>query len=201
VARLWRRRGPLHRQLAERAGLAGGLDLPTTQSTPGQAAEPPGFDGEARGEAGIHGVPRRRVWDAVTTVDAPSLRGDAVHFVALEDGTVLVEEDEPDDAVSELADALEQQIAAPYRGEAVRRDDGTWAVAARRIELVEAPGLHGDAAELAVTRDGRALRVDGMGSLGRVPAFERYGEARGSEYVVRARRVEGDVWEVEASAL
>jgi len=191
----------LHRQLAEEAGLAGGLDLPTVQPAPGQAADPPGFDGEARGEAGIHGVPRRRVWDAVTTVDAPALQGDAVHFVTLGDGTLLVEEDEPDGAMRELADALEQQIAAPYRAEAIRRDDGTWAAAARRIDLVEAPGLHGDEAELAVTRDGRALQVDGMGSLGRVPAFERIGEARGTEYVVRARRVDGDLWEVEASAL
>jgi hypothetical protein len=37
--------------------------------------------------------------------------------------------------------------------------------------------------------------------LGRSPALERVGEPQGREYVVRARRVDGDLWEVEATAL
>jgi len=104
VAPFWRRQ-PLHRRLAEQGGLADGLELPG-ETPPSLPAEPPGFDGEARGETGIHGVPRRRRWDAVTTVEAPALRGDAVHFVALADGTLVVDEDEPDAALEPLADAV-----------------------------------------------------------------------------------------------
>ena len=63
------------------------------------------------------------------------------------------------------------------------------------------PGLSGDEVELAATRDGRVLKVDGQTTLGRTPALERVGEVQGTEYVVRARRVDGDLWEVEASAL
>lgn len=176
-----------------------GLGIPGR--APAQAAEPPSWDGEARGEAGIHGVPRARRWDAVATADAPGLRGDRVHLVSLADGTLIVEEDEPDGALTPLADAVDRTLAPPYKAEAVRRDGNTWAIGASRIELVEVPGLTGDEVELAATREGRVLKVDGQTTLGRTPALERVGEGQGTEYVVRARRVDGDLWEVEASAL
>jgi hypothetical protein len=196
---LFRRRVPLHRQLAEEADMLAGLGVPGRP--PALAAEPPGWDGAARGEAGIHGVPRARRWDAVATAVAPGLRGDRVHLVSLADGTLIIEEDEPDGALTPLADAVDRMLAAPYRAEAVRRDGDAWAIAASRIELVEVPGLTGDDVELAATREGRVLKVDGQTTLGRTPALERVGEAQGTEYVVRARRVDGDLWEVEASAL
>ena len=83
---LFRRRKPLHERLAD----AGGIPLGATGNPPGASAEPPGWDGEPRGEPGIHGVPRARRWEVVASADAPSLRGDAVHFVTLEDGTLVV---------------------------------------------------------------------------------------------------------------
>jgi hypothetical protein len=197
---LFRRRQPLHRRLADMAGVS--LDTPAQGSSPpGLAAEPPGWSGDARGEAGIHGVPRARRWDAVVTLEAPGLHGDAVHFVALTDRTLVVEEEEPDEALAPLAEAVEAALAPPYRAEAVRRHEDTWAVAASRVALLEVRGLGGDEAELVVTREGRILRVDGTTTLGRSPVLERAGEAQGAEYVVRARRVEGDLWEVEATPL
>jgi hypothetical protein len=124
-----------------------------------------------------------------------------VHFVALPDGTLLVEEDEPDDALTPLANAVEAAVPPPYRAESVRRGPTTWAVAASRITVVEVPGLRGDEAELVATREGRALHVDGRPSFGSAPALERAGEAQGGEYVVRASRLDGELWEVDASAL
>jgi hypothetical protein len=196
--RLFRRRQPLHRRLAEAANLPFEDD---PAPPPSLAAQPPGWDGEARGEAGIHGVPRARRWDTVATAETAGLRGDVVHFVALPDGTLVVEEDQPDDALAPLAEAVEDGIRPPYRAEAVRRGGDTWAVAASRIELLEVRGLSGDEAELVVTREGRTLRVDGRTTLGRSPVLERAGEAQGTEYVVRASRVDGDLWEVEATPL
>jgi hypothetical protein len=192
---LFRRRKPLHERLAEEGGLV------ETPAVRGPAAQPPGWDGAQRGEPGVHGVPRPRRWDAVTTADAPALRGDAVRFVALADGTILAEEDEPDDGLSALAGAVEQRIPAPYRAEAIRRGPERWAVAASRIETARVPGLRGDEAELVSTREGRSLSVDGAQRFGSAPALERIGEAQGPEYVVRARRLEGDLWQVEASPL
>ena len=195
---LFRRRKPLHEQLAE----AGALSLGSgTDATSGLTSEPPGWDGEQRGEPGIHGVPRVRRWDAVATATAPGLRGDLIHFVSLSDGTLVVQEDEPDDALAPLADAVEGSIAPPYRAEAVRRGAETWAVAASRIAIVSAPGLGGDLAELVVTREGRTLTVDGHTRLGHAPVLERVGQSEGTEYVVRAERLDGDLWEVEATPL
>jgi hypothetical protein len=129
------------------------------------------------------------------------VRGDAVHFVALPDGTLVVDEDEPDASLAPLADAVEQTIAPPYRAEAVRRGGGVWAVAARRVAVVEAPELDGEEAELVVTRGSRSLTIDGGQRVARAPSLERVGASEGDEYVVRATRLDGDLWEAEALPL
>jgi hypothetical protein len=194
--RLFRRRKPLHRQLADAANLS--IDGATPR---GLAPQPPGWFGEQRGEPGLHGVPRPRRWDVVTTAEAPALRGDEVHFVALPDGTLVVEEDEPDHALGPLADAVEATVAAPYRAEAVRRGTETWGVAASQIVVASVPELRGEEAEYVVTRNGWALHIDGEASMQRAPSLERVGAEVGVEYVVRATRLDGDLWEVVASPL
>jgi hypothetical protein len=193
--RLFGRREPLHRRLADEAGLS----LDGAAAAPAPSAAPPGWDGEQRGEPGIHGVPRARRWDAVVTVEAPELRGDAVHFACLPDRTLIVDEDEPDGALAPLADALETRLAPPYRAEAVRREGVLWGVAGRTIALAREPELDGEEAELVVTPGGRSLTVDGRPRLARAPGLEAAGE--GDEYVVRASRLDDDLWEVEASPL
>jgi hypothetical protein len=195
----FRRSKPLHVRLAEAGDL--GFDRSVGDGRPGQPAELPGWDGEPRGEPGIHGVPRPRRWDSVATTDAPALKGNTVHFVALPDGSILVEENEADDALTPLADAVEASISPPYRAESVRRGSTTWAVAASRILVLAVPGLHGDEAELVVTRDARTLQIDGRPTFGSAPALEQAGAAEGPEFVVRASRLDGDLWEVSASPL
>jgi hypothetical protein len=184
------RREPIHKKLARQARLELGPD-----------AEPAPLDpGPNWGEVGIHGVPRPRRWDAVASVDAPGLVQDELHFVALPGGELVVDRDEPEGTVAPLAGAVEQSLERPYRAEAVRSDGDVWAVAARRIEVaeLEAPG---EDLQLAASNGERTLTVDGERSFGTVPQLERLGESIGSEYVVRARRVAGRVWEVEASPL
>jgi Fe2+ transport system protein FeoA len=194
---LFRRRKPLHERLADAGGLAEALVVPAY----GRGADPPGWDGEQRGEPGIHGVPRARRWDSVASAEAPELKGDVVHFVALADGTLVVDEDEPDGALASLADAVEQTTPAPYRAQAVRKGPTTWAVAASRIAIASIPGLRGDEAELTSTREGRVLKVDGRTTMGSTRELERLGQTEGTEYVVLAKRLDGDLWEVEATAL
>jgi hypothetical protein len=196
---LFRRQKPLHERLADAGGITDALT--EDDHEPGLAADAPGWDGEQRGEPGIHGVPRARRWDTVANADAPALTGDAVHFVALTDGTLVVEEDEPDGALASLADAVEQSIPPPYRAEAVRKGPTAWAVAASRIAIVSVPGLTGEQAELTSTREGRVLRIDGRTTMGSARELERLGETEGTEYVVLAKRLDGDLWEVEATAL
>jgi hypothetical protein len=193
---LFRRRKPLHERLAEAGGLGPGMH------PAGFPSQPPGWDGRSPlGEPAFHGIPRPRRWETVASADAPRLRGDAVHFVALEDGTLVVDEKEPEGSLAPLADAVEATIAPPYRAEAVRRGEETWAVAASRIAIVEEHGLDGDELELTAVGGARTVLVDGRPTLHPARALERAGAAEGAEYVVRARRLDGDLWEVEATAL
>lgn len=183
----WRRR-PLHERLAEEGGLV--ERPPPVDTTPNW------------GEVGIHGVPRPREWDAVTAADAPDLAGDKLGFTVLPDGTLLVDEDVEEGALTPLADAVEAHLAAPYRAEAVRRDEGRWAVAARRIEVVRLPDdVQGDEIELASHDGERTLVVDGAQIFGSVPELERIGESRYEAYVLRAERLDGDLWEVKVTPL
>jgi hypothetical protein len=196
--KLFGRRQPVHRTLADAAGLSLGDG---TVQPPGPSAAPPGWDGEQRGEPGIHGVPRARKWDVVVSAQAAGLRGDAVHFAALPDRSLILDEDEPEGALGSLADAVEAQLAVPYRAEGVRRDGDQWAVGARRISVVQVPSLEGDEAELVVTADRRALTVDGRPHAAGAPALEAAGAELGTSYVVRASRLDADLWEVEATPL
>jgi hypothetical protein len=182
------RREPIHKQLAREAGLEQPEPAGPIDTTP------------KWGVTGIHGVPRQRRWDAVATAEAPGLEGGEVHFVALPNGDLVVDEDEPADTLGPLAEAVEATLRPPYRAEAVRQEDDVWGVAASRIR-VEAFEAAGDELELVATAEERVLTVDGQRVFGSEPALERIGEAEGRHYVARARRLDGDLWEIEADPL
>jgi hypothetical protein len=141
-------------------------------------------------EVGVHGVQRAREWDATLTTEAEGVDSDAATFVALPDGTLLVEEG-PDSSLQQLADAVERELKPPYRARAARVDGDLWGVQARRIEVREIPNQAGDSLEL--TSEG--LQIDGRRVFGSVKELEDLGD------VVRAERLDGDLWEVRASAL
>jgi hypothetical protein len=186
------RREPIHKKLARQAGL---------ETQPESRSEPEPVDpGPHWGATGIHGVPRPRRWDTVGPAEAPGLRNDELHFVALPNGDLVVDEDEPPDTLAPLADAVEQTLEPPYRAEAVRRGADTWAVAARRVEVAEFE-VQGDELQLVVNAGERVLSVDGERAFGSVPELERLGEREGDSYVVRARRLDERLWEVEVSPL
>jgi hypothetical protein len=187
------RREPIHKKLARQARLDA---EPVAEPTVGPEAETRGL----WGIGDIHGVQRPRRWDVVGSVEAPDLTGDEVHFVVLPNGDVVVDEDVPGNALSPLADAIEETLQPPYRGEAVRRDGAIWAVAARRIDVAEAEAP-GDELELVVNQGARALSVDGKREFGSIAELEQWGDRLGDSYVVRARRLDGRLWEVEASPL
>jgi hypothetical protein len=187
------RREPVHVRLAREAGLE--ID-----------ERPPHDPGPRWGEVGIHGVARPREWDAVVSAEAPDLGVGQLEFVALPDGTLVVDDEvegelEPG-ALDPLATALEAQLAPPYRAQAVWRGGSRWGVAARRIDVAELPAdVAGDEIVLSVAGGERSLTVDGKASRARIPSLERLGAARGEAFVVRAERLAEQAWEIEVSPL
>jgi hypothetical protein len=180
---LFRRSKPLHERLAEEGGLV--------EPSPRR----PLFTG-AIGETGIHGVPREREYDAVVATEAPDAEGATARFVALADGSLLVEEGDGD--LTPLADAIEQEVKRPYRATAVRRGETQWAVAGRALRVVQLPEPGGDEVELAVRGDERTLVVDGSRVFGTLPELEALAEG---DAVIRASRLDGDLWEVRLDPL
>ena len=121
----------------------------------GASTEVPALEAAGLAMPGLTGVERGRgPWDVLTTADAPELPGSELTFVALPDGTLVVDADVPDGSVSPLADALEQELGPPYEAAAVRSESGTWTVAAHAVLVAPAGPADADTAELA--------RVDGV---------------------------------------
>jgi hypothetical protein len=185
----WRRDEPAHERLAREGGLV-----------PERGAR----DARQRwyeSLVGIHGVARPREWDAVATVKAPGLGADRIYFVALPDGSLILEEG-PDGDLEPLAAAIEATISPPYRAEAVARDDQHWGVAANRIDVLELPELaDGEELTLTVHGDERELVIDGTEREGTVPSLEAFAAASFPSYSVRAQRIDEDLWEVRVFAL
>jgi hypothetical protein len=144
---------------------------------------------------------RPREWDATVTADAPDVEGDSARFVALPDGTLLVEEG-ADGSLDPLAAAVEHSVRPPYRAQATRQGESLWAIQARRIEVLSLPnGPDGDTIDLTHTAEGSTLAVDDARSFGSLPPLEARGEREGRDYTVHAERLDGDLWEIRAAAL
>lgn len=187
---MWfRRREPLHLRLAREAGLT-------------EAERPPHDPGPQWGEVGIHGIHRPREWDAVVTAEAPGIRGERAVFVVLPDSTLLIEDYAFDDDLTPLADAIESAVGAPLRAEAVRQDGDRFGVAGRQIQVAELPEeVAGDELVLTVSPTGERVLMGEEGEhLVPLPSMERL-IARGWGNVIRARRLDETLWEVEFATL
>jgi hypothetical protein len=196
---LFRRRSEtLNEQLLREAGLDPAEvlgDRPTPQ--PGPAQSVLGALGVPDGSS-----PGPREWDATVAVSVPGLVGNRIEFTTIPDGDVIVSEESGDADISPLADAVERHVAPPYRAVAVRKDDDLWAVGARRIDVALIPFPAGDKLELSRNGDDEELRVDGEASDAAIPpGLEQLGDAAGDSFYLEASRIDGDLWEVRATAL
>jgi hypothetical protein len=207
----FRRERPIHEQLAEEAGMV----LPDDPLEEAEALRS-GSEGAVWAEeglkgvptptnrshplfdvAGMHGIPRNREWDAVTSAVAPDLPGDRVEFVALEDGTLFTDDDLPENSLVPLADALEGSVPAPYHALGLRQLADVWSVAALRVTVVEVPeDVPGDKIDLAVNDGERTILVDDTPAQGDVPTLEQFAAQQFGSFVVHASRLDETLWEV-----
>jgi len=126
--------------------------------------------------------------------------GASITFVALEDGTLLVDEDVPDGALAPMADALEERLSPPYRAMAVRDDGDVWSVSAQSISIVEIGDVDGDVIDLTAVGGSRELAIDGEPAARPIPELDALAEADG-DTVVRAERLDGDLFTVDVFTL
>ncbi|HZT83895.1 MAG TPA: hypothetical protein VE984_00545 [Gaiellaceae bacterium] len=195
---LFRRRETLNEKLLREAGLDPAQALGASTSAPHEVAAQKLV--RPRLPDGSSVDPRE--WDAAVTVTASGLAGSRIEFTTLPNGDLIVGEETGDADLSPLADAVEQHVRPPYRAVAQRQGGGVWAVAAKRVEVAQIP--FPDADKLALSRTGEAeeLRVDEEPSDEPVPAeLERLGVGAGNSFYVEAERIDGDLWEVRATAL
>ena len=201
----FRRKETLHEKLMRESGL-GHAHLPASDEV-GRAEHEDMWFGERslpffERLSGEVTSPRPRRWDAVITAEAPEVYGHDVEFVTLPDGSIMIDahEDEGDADLTAFANAVERQVARPYRVKGLRRDDGVWALAVRRIEVARI-AAGGEEIDLSVHDGVRTVVVDGTPSFGTIPELEAIGRRAGPSYVVRASRLDGDLWEVSADPL
>jgi hypothetical protein len=102
------------------------------------------------------------------------------------------------DAAECAARAIGDQLAAPYKAVARRRERNDWAVGAVAIEVAELPAdTEGEELMLTATETGdRALEVDGRPTTVGIEALERIAAGRYDAYVLRATRIEATLWEI-----
>ena len=207
----FRRERPIHEQLAEEGGLdleggalADEVELEPSEDRSAAISVARALLGPQIAEdlLASHGVPRAREWDAIATAEAPDLPGDMIEFVVLEDGTLFVDLDLPEDALTPLADALETSIDPPYRAVARRRDGDVWSATAMRVDVVAVPqDVPGDEVVIAVHAGELRLVIDGDEFEGEIPALASFGQERFESFVLTARRLDDRLWEVTVNAL
>jgi hypothetical protein len=157
---------------------------------------------------GIMGVGPGRTWDAVVAAHAPALTGDSVTFVALPDGTLVVNEDVPDGSLTPVADEIEEMVKPPYRAAAARNDGDMWTAVAESVRIVQLPGVGAEELELTFVGGERTLTVGGERTLTvgdeqtdlGLPALDALADGQG-DVAIHAERVDGDTFSVDVFPL
>ena len=150
--------------------------------------------------AGVTGVPRGRTWDAVVSAHAPDLTGESVTFTALEDGTLLVDQDVPDGSLAPVADAIEEMRKPPYRAAAARTDADVWTAVAEAVRIVELRDVEADEIDLTVVEGERTLTVGSEVTIRALPALDALAEEHDS-VALHAERVDGALFAVDVFPL
>ncbi|HKX48046.1 MAG TPA: hypothetical protein VJM06_05220 [Gaiellaceae bacterium] len=150
--------------------------------------------------AGVTGVGTERTWDAVVSAHSPTLTGDAVTFTALEDGTLVVDQDVPADSLAPIAEALEDMVAPPYRAAAAKAEGDNWTAVAESVRIAQLPGVDADLIDLTVVDGERTLTADGEVSTRPLPALDDLA-AEHDSVALHAERVDGDLYAVDVFPL
>ena len=150
--------------------------------------------------AGITTGATGRTWDAFGSTHARDVTGDTVAFVTLEDGTVIVADDQPDGALDPLADVVEEMVKPPYRAAGVRSEEDVWTVVAEKVSIVGLPEVEGDVVDFTSVNGEQQLEIDGEPGERSLPVLESLA-AEHEDVSIRAERVDGHLFAVDVFPL
>jgi hypothetical protein len=155
-------------------------------------------------EALVAGLARRwrlREPHVIASAEVPDLTGESYTFTTVPDGSMLVDDDGEED-LSRLADAVEVHLNRPYRAEAVRHGDSSWAISAWPIQVASL-AADGDELELTSVAGERTYSVDGefVDEAFAPLALAQLGEAHWDDYALHASRLDDELWEIEVHPL
>jgi hypothetical protein len=145
---------------------------------------------------------RLQEWRPLASANAPELRGAEILFFALEDGSVIVDEQEGDAPLDPLLDALDSRIEPPYKAQAIHLGAAQWSIAARPIDVVELPDVKAD--ELTVARYADEVVVDDEPVADPAPyrPLEKVAAGHGyADYVAELTRLEDPLFAVQLTPL
>lgn len=169
----------------------------------GRLVTPPGMEVARSSSActGLTSRPRPARRRVVVIETAPGIPGHEVHFVTLDDGAIVVDEDVLDGVLGPLADAVERSVPPPYSAEAARQDGDAWACGANPVAIATLPAaLEGDHIEQSSYAGEQTYAVDGAPA---VPIGEliEIGNRHVADFSLVADRLEETTWVVRAESL
>lgn len=100
-----------------------------------------------------------------------------------------------------FARAVAGSLQPPYRARGVRQQGGRWSVAARRLRVAELSRVAGEELELTVHEGRHSLVVDGMPTASGLDVLLAAARPEHASYVLRARRLRGELWELDVVPL
>jgi hypothetical protein len=131
-----------------------------------------------------------------------AVAGEAFAFVTLDDGSLIIEDQQGEESLEQVATVVERRIERPYRARGFRLDDSRWLVVADPLELLDCGAFTGEDVTLVAVAGERRLIVD---DVLRPPADipeELAAEADESDpCIISASHVDDAWWEVTVEEL
>jgi hypothetical protein len=130
------------------------------------------------------------------------LKGEAFAFVALADASLIIEDQQGEESLEQIAAVVERRVEAPYRARGFRIDERRFVVIADPIDVIELGSLQGDDLVFVALAGERRLVVDGFALAAPQIPPDLLEEAQDSEpCVISASHVDEQWWELTVEEL
>jgi hypothetical protein len=130
------------------------------------------------------------------------LAGEAFAFVTLEDGSLIIEDQQGDETLEPVATVVERRVERPYRARGFRIDASRWLVVAEPLDLYDFGTFAGeDVTLVAVGGERRLIVDDALRPVADIPD-ELASEADDADpCVISASHVDEQWWELTVEEL